>query len=175
MMALIRACIRILTFRAGGEAMPYSQPLLGALLLVTFALDAVLSLNLPGIETSPLWILVRMGIALGLLWLLMQGAGKAERFVQTATALTLSTLAFAIVTAPILLAIWPIPKDPGQMTALQALFMLVLMPLTFWLLCVRAWIFHGATEYRWLLAFLASIALLVAEATLTAFLIKAFK
>lgn len=175
MLALIQACFRILSFRAGGEIMPHSPPLLGALLVATFALDAVLSLNLPGIETSPLWIMVRMAISLGLLWWLLKGAGKSARYLQTAMALTLTTLAFAIITAPILLTIWPIPKEPEQLTAIQALLMLLLMPLTFWLMCVRAWIFHGATEYRWFISFLASIALLVAEATLTAFLMKVFE
>ena len=174
MRALTQACWRLLTFRAGGDDMPHSPRLLAVLLAATLALDIALASVLEDNGTSPLWILVRMGIALGLLFLLLQGAGKAARFVQTAIALTLATLTFSIFSAPLLLVLWPLPQDQKQISAVQALLMLLLMPVFFWLLWVRTWILRGATEYRWPMAFLVSLALLVAEATLTLSLMKMF-
>lgn len=152
--------------------MPHAPRLLVMLLLATLALDVALSAVLQETGNSPVWIALRIVIGQGLLLLLLQGARKKERFVQTSIALTLVALVFSAASAPLIIAIWPIPEDPQQLTGLQAAMMLLLMPIMLWLLGVRAWILRGALEYRWLSAFVISLALLVAEASLTLALMK---
>jgi hypothetical protein len=174
MRAMMQVIARLLTFRAGGEEMPHLPRLLVVLLVATLALDAALSMALDDSGSSPLWIALRIAIGQGLLWLLLQGAGKAARFVQTSIALTLVAFVFSLISAPLLLVLWPVPQDPKQVTALQALLMLTLMPMMIWLMCLRASILRGATDFRWLTAFVIALALLVAEASITLSLMKMF-
>jgi hypothetical protein len=174
MLALIQSCARLLTFRAGGENMPHSPPLLAVLMALALALDLAVTGRLPDMESSPLLKILNLGVGLGLLFLLLQGAGKAERFLQTAIALALSTLPFQLALSPVILVLWPVREHPEQLTALQAALTLITMPLFLWWLAVRMWILRGATEYRWLSVIILAMALFVAEITITAFLAKAF-
>jgi hypothetical protein len=175
MLALIRSCARLLSFRAGGEHMPHSPTLLAMLLAVALVLDIAVTGRLPDVEASPVLKLLNLGVGLGLLFLLLQGAAKAERFVQTATALALSTLPFQLVLSPMILVLWPVRENPEQLTPLQAMVTLMMLPLFLWWLAVRIWILRGATEYRWLSVIILSMAMFVAEITITAFLAKAFQ
>lgn len=170
--------LRLLSFRAGGADMPYAPRLLMLLMAITFALDAALAQVIAiDAESSPLWIAVRLAISLLLLYLLLKGQRKAERFVQTAIALNAAALAFSLLSMPLVLMLWPLPTPEQAQTvsAMDAMLAVVLFPMMLWFLILRAWLIHQATEYRYLLSFLISIALLIAEAALTKTLMMALK
>ncbi len=175
MNALLRTIVQLLTFRSGGEHMPYAPRLLVVLIAAMVAIDIVLASVLEGSDNSPLWILVRMLLGVGLLSLLMQALQKSERFVQTAIALALVGLVFTLISAPILLLIWPLPQDPKLLNGLQASLMLPLMAVMFWFMCLRAWVLRGALDLHFLAAFMLSITLLLAETLVTVSLMKMFQ
>lgn len=162
----------VLTFRAGPQDLPVSPRLLTLLLAITLILDLLAGKILQGSASAAQWIIVRMLIGLFLLWLLLRNADKSARFLQTATALALVTLAATLISFPIILTMGSLPTDPKSLTGTQAVAMLLMFPVFIWFLCARTAIFRSALENHWLSAFLLALGLLMAEAVLTVFLMK---
>lgn len=173
MRELMRAWWQLLTFRVGGEGLPHAPRLLAVLLGLSlalhFAVDPVLAALVQNRkEQSVLGLVVNIALGLAMLWMVLNGARKRERFVQTAMAATLSSLAFTVVFMVLLVLSWP-PPAPDQATQVYPLKLiagLAFLPLLIWLLCQRAWILQGATGYRWPLAWMIAMALLIAESTI---------
>jgi hypothetical protein len=178
MRALTQVIARVLTFRAGGEVMPHAPRLLLVLLCAALAMEVMFALLFSETPINPFWILVRISVGQGLLWLLLQGARKRERFVQTSIALTISTLIYSIVIIPLMLPLLPylplLKSSPEKVPAFAAGFVFLAFPITIWFMVLRASIFRGATEYRWVISFLVSMALPFTEAVITISLMKMF-
>ncbi len=175
MTAFLVVISRLLSFRAGGADLPYAPRLLGVLVAVTVALDVWLSAQLEGSDASPIWILLRTLLGVALIFLVLRAADKPARFVQTATALSLVALAISLISAPILLLIWPLPQDPKLITGLQASLTMPLLAVMLWFLMLRAHVLRGALECPWFAAFMLSILLLFVESAVTLSLMNLFK
>jgi hypothetical protein len=83
-------------FRRGPEDIPYAPRLLSALLAACVAMQIGFNLNAgvkPGVAAS---IAIGSLAGLGMVWVLLRGREKSERFVQTATALTAVYLVFEL-------------------------------------------------------------------------------
>src|SRR6185437_15713219 len=86
----------ICRFRRGPEDLPYSPPLLIALLIACGALQGYFNIYngaAPGVAVA---VLVGGVALIGALYLLLRGRGKALRFVQTMTALAAVYLLFGV-------------------------------------------------------------------------------
>lgn len=130
----------ICLFRRGPEDMPYVPRLLIALLVACAAVQMAFDLHngaTPGMAGASLVA----GLAVvGMLFVLLRGRGKAERFVQTATAFTAVKLVFDAVVYPLALLL-PLKQiltrfDPADMSGGQTLAMLAVAVLGVWELCV---------------------------------------
>lgn len=172
MKLLIARWLALLTFRCGPADLPHAPLVLGALLMVAFALDWIGSRLMQPLAGEPWWSLLRAAIGMGLLWALLASSARAARFVQTAIAMQMVAIAVNLAFLPILLAVWPLPADPRAMSPAQAGMGLALMPLLVWFLSLRAGILRSALETAWLAAFFLSLMLLIAEAALSISLIR---
>lgn len=175
MTAFLNVILRLLSFRAGGADLPYAPRLLVVLVVAMVGCDIWLSHHLEGSDAAPQWILLRTLIGIGLIFLVLRAADKPARFVQTATALTLVAFAITILSAPILLAIWPLPEDPKQITGTQAALVMPLLAVMLWFLILRAHVLRGALECLWFAAFMLSLLLLFVESAVTLSLMNLFK
>ncbi len=160
--------------------MPHAPLLLGAVVAANVLLEdrfeAALVGLIPDRPAMPLfWLVVHALIELGVLALLLRGANKSARFVQTAIALAVASLVFSLVAGSLFFALLPLPQKPEGMTAAQAMLMLLTLPLLLWFAAIRTWILHGATEYRWRIALLVALALPIAEGTITVTLMRMFE
>lgn len=159
--------------------MPHSIQLISVLVAVNLVLDwwleGVFAAMVPDrAATSLFWLLMHALIELGLLFLLLRGAGKSPRFVQTAIALAIPSLIFSALAALLMFLLWPLPAKPEQLTAAQALGAVFCLPLLLWFAAIRTWIVQGATEYRWPTALLFALALPIAGGTIAVSLMRVF-
>lgn len=130
----------ICRFRRGPEDMPYSPRLLIGLLVACAAVQLAFDLHngvTPGMAGAAL---VGGLVVVGMLFVLLRGRGKPERFVQTATAFTAVKLLFDIVVYPLALLL-PLKQiltrfDPADLSGSQTLVMLAIAVLGIWELCV---------------------------------------
>lgn len=130
----------ICLFRRGPEDMPYAPRLLIALLVACAAVEVVFDLH-NGAQPGMVAAALAGGLAvIGMLFVLLRGRGKPERFVQTATAFTAVKLLFDIVVYPLalLLPLQQIFKhfDPAEISGHLTLVMLAVAVLGVWELCV---------------------------------------
>ncbi len=93
MKLLIARWLALLTFRCGPADLPHAPLLLGALLMVAFALDWIGSRLMQPLAGEPWWSLLRAAIGMGLLWALLASSARAARFVQTAIAMQMVAIA----------------------------------------------------------------------------------
>lgn len=125
--------------------MPYSPPLLIALLVVCGALQTGFNLH-DGVEPALVAGSILGGLAMiGAVFLLLRGRDKSERFVQTTTALATVYLLFDAVTN-LLTLLLPMKElreqllsHPGHapsLTGVQALVLLLIVALGIWQLCI---------------------------------------
>ena len=131
----------ICLFRRGPEDMPYAPRLLIAVLVACAAVQAAFDWHNdagPGLVVAA-WC---GGLAVvAVVFLLLRGRGKPERFVQTMTALATVKLLFDAVVYPLALLL-PLkqllahPTDPGVLTSGQALVMVLVAGLGVWELCI---------------------------------------
>lgn len=142
-------------FRRGPEDMPYSPPLLIALLVACGALQAGFNIYngaAPGVAAA---VLVGGAALVGALYLLLRGRGKALRFVQTMTALAAVYLLFGVIIdalisglslAALSKQVLEHPEHPPALTTLQALVVPAVVVLVIWQFCVFAGILRRALE-----------------------------
>lgn len=130
----------ICLFRRGPEDMPYLPGLLVGLLIACAAVQMAFDFHngaTPGMAGAAL----AGGLAVvGMLFVLLRGRGKPERFVQTATAFTAVKLLFDVVVYPLALLL-PLKQifthfDPAGISGNQTLVMLAVAVLGIWELCV---------------------------------------
>jgi hypothetical protein len=145
----------ICRFRRGPEDMPYSPPLLIALLVGCAALQACFNVYngaAPGVAAAV--VVGGLGIV-GALWLLLRGREKSSRFVQTMTALSAVYLLFGVVIdaliswlslAALSKQVLEHPEHPPALTTLQTLMVPAVVVLVVWQFCVFVGIVRRALE-----------------------------
>lgn len=142
-------------FRRGPEDMPYAPRLLVALLVGCGVLQVLFGWY-HGAKPGPIAAALLGGLAVvGVVFLLLRGRGKSERFVQTTTGLAAAYLLFGIVTDALALLL-PLDElyerfvaDPGHpptLTSGEALVALAVIALAIWQLCVWIRILRRALE-----------------------------
>ena len=145
--AILASLRDVCLFRRGPEDMPYSQPLLVALLVACGALQVAFNVH-DGVQRALIAGAVVGGVAMvWLVFLLLRGTGKVERFVQTATALAAVYLLFGLA-KNVLTLLLPVKAwqqqmmaEPGHLpvvTGHQVPVMFVIAALVIWQFC--AWV-----------------------------------
>lgn len=145
----------ICRFRRGPEDMPYSPPLLVALLVACAALQVFFNVYngaAPGVAVA---ILIGGVALIGALYLLLRGREKSLRFVQAMTALAAAYLLFGVVIdaliswlslAALSKQVLEHPDHPPALTALQTLMIPGVVALVIWQFCVFVGILRRALE-----------------------------
>jgi hypothetical protein len=153
--AFFPVLLGICRFRRGPEDMPYSPPLLVALLIGCGALQVgfnVYNGAAPGVAVA---VLVGGLGLVGALYLLLRGRGKSLRFVQTMTALAAVYLLFGVVIDALISAlslaalgkqVIEHPENPPELTALQTLMAPLVVVLVVWQFCVFVGVLRRAME-----------------------------
>lgn len=142
-------------FRRGPEDMPYSPRLLVALLVACGALQVAFNLH-DGVKPALITGAVVGGLAMvWLVFLLLRGASKSERFVQTASALAAVYLLFGLA-KNLLTLLLPVKAwqqqmmaDPAhlpEVTGHQAPVMLAIAVLVIWQFCAWVGVLRRALE-----------------------------
>lgn len=153
--AFFAVLLGICRFRRGPEDMPYSPPLLVALLIGCGVLQVgfnVYNGAAPGVAAA---VLVGGLGLVGALYLLLRGRGKSLRFVQTMTALAAVYLSFGVVIdaliswlslAALSKQVIEHPEHPPELTGLQTLMIPAVVALVVWQFCVFVAILRRAME-----------------------------
>ncbi len=153
--AFFRNLFGLCRFRRGPEDMPFSPPLLVALLILGGALQAGFNLHggaKPGVVAA---VLVGSLGVVGAIYLLLRGRGKATRFVQAMTALAAVYLLFGVV-ADVLISslsleklskqVFEHPDQPPVLTSAQTLLIPAVVALVIWQICVMVSILRRSLE-----------------------------
>lgn len=170
-------------FRRGPEDMPYSPPLLIALLAGCGVLQVLFNVH-QGASSRLVTAALLGGLAvIGVVFLLLRGRGKAERFVQAATALAAVYLLFGIVTDALALLL-PLkalreqvlahPEQPPTLAGMQIAVLLVIFALGVWQLCVWIRILRQSLEVPLAGAVLVFLLLLLVDWIIVRLAIAAF-
>lgn len=145
----------ICRFRRGPEDMPYSPPLLIALLIACGALQVGFNLYNGAAAGVAVAVLVGGLGLVGALYLLLRGRGKSLRFVQAMTALAAVYLLFGVVIdaliswlqlAALSKQVIEHPDHPPALTPLQTLVIPGVAALVIWQFCVFVGILRRALE-----------------------------
>lgn len=133
-------------FRVRPQDLPWAPTLLTTLLAASIIVDAVTGalLGKPGMALAA--SLIGFAVLLGGLWVLLQLAGKRERFVQAALALVGASLVFGLLAVPVQLLLGELPEDLADLAEAQTFGMLLLAGLGMWSLAVMAHILRHTLE-----------------------------
>lgn len=143
----------ICRFRRGPEDMPYSPPLLIALLVGCGALQVCFNVYSGAAPVVAAAVLVGGLGGIGALYLLLRGRGQSLRFVQTMTALAAVYLLFGVVIDALIsgLSLAALseqvikhPDRPPELTTLQTLVIPGVVALVIWQFCVLVGILRRA-------------------------------
>lgn len=142
-------------FRRGPEDLPYAPRLLVALLVGCGLLDVLFGWY-QGANAGMLAAALLGELAvLGVVFAVLRGRGKSERFVQTVTGLAAIYLLFGIVTDALALSLplkvlreqfFAHPEQPPTLTGGQTVVVLLVSALGIWQLCVWVRILRLALE-----------------------------
>jgi hypothetical protein len=153
--ALLGVIVDIILFRRGPEAVPASQVLLALVVAINVA-GSVLLGGSTGTSFGEALLQSLLGCTVMLLWFraALVLARKAERFLQTVTALFAVNAVFLPAMVPMFAALVPYleKSDPATQPP-AALFMLTLI-VGFWVLIVQVRIVRAAFECPWIGAIL---------------------
>jgi hypothetical protein len=144
--ALLHLVRDLLLLRRGPQDVPYAPGLLAAALLATMAIDALTG-HLQVAGGLPFGVVAFSALALiGLPAIALRFAGRAERWMQTATALALTGVAFKLLVVPLLLGIGRLPEQAAAMAPHQTLLGLVALLLLVAQTVVKGHIFRHALD-----------------------------
>jgi hypothetical protein len=158
----------VILLRRGPQDMPHAPQLLALVCGVSVLLQLAIAyvLRIPGNAFGA--GLIGLAFNLGLLYLLLRLRDVASRFVQTALAMSACAVVFAILSAPIVLAIGGKPPTPESITPLQALLGMFALPVVVWKLIVDAHILRHALNLPFAGGLLIALMWVVAELVLGA-------
>jgi hypothetical protein len=151
---LFKAFVDIALWRKGPQHLPAS-----ALLLVIVAvLDALLTLAFtrtldPVEKQMPLRILLEIGLSLGWIWLVLALFGRAERLVQTASAV----FGTSVLLTPLMFGLQAMLEGVGKTSMLLVPMRLGLLTVFVWYLLINANIMRAALEVNLLVAVLLTL------------------
>lgn len=152
MLALLASVRDLCLFRRGPEDMPYSPPLLVGLLVASALFGSLFDLRFH--DASVAVVLASLPGTLATLYVLhelLRLRGKAERFVQTALALTATSFLFELIAMPLLLLV-PLPVAGGrptqaaQVNGAQLLAALAVFAFAIWQVCISVSILRRAMD-----------------------------
>lgn len=160
----------LLLLRRGPQEVPHSPGLLATALLATMAIDAVTGrMQVPG--GVPFGLVAFSALALiGLPAVALRFAGRAERWMQTATALALTSVVFKLLAVPLLMGIGKLPEQPAAMAPHQTLLGLGALLLVVAQTVVKGHVFRHALEVPLRGGVLLAISFVVIELVLAAML-----
>lgn len=144
MRALIELARDLLWLRRGPQDLPYSPRLSTLLFLVACAADLVSALIVPDGDDVLLKVVVGNALMVGLPWVALNIAGLNARFAQVAGAMSLVSIAFAVLVFPLLVLnmLDPSPRESAT-RVLAALIYLVLLG---WYIVVEGGILRHALK-----------------------------
>lgn len=133
--------------RGGPQDLPYSPGLLIALLVASTLLDVLLGSGLAGDPNAFARSALSSLVILGLCWVALALRELRNRYLQTATAIVATSMAFTLVQGFVLL-VGGMPPATTPATAGQMLIAWLLFAVFLWQLVVIAHIVRHATEMR---------------------------
>lgn len=136
--------------RLAPQNLPYSANLLIALLAARLGLDLAMGLVIAKLSAALFASILGTTLTLGAVWGLLQMTDRGARFVQTATALTLASLVFGLLSIPLQLGLHPLPENPEQVAGAQFGMLMLLAILGGWSLAVTGHVLRHALEKSFL-------------------------
>jgi hypothetical protein len=134
------------------------------LVIAQVALDHVVARHFGGSSDGMvLRVAIAVLVGLGVPYLVLHAAKRTARFVQTATAIVATSLAFALLVLPMVSVVGKLPEDPAEITAGQMLFGWLSLALLAWKLVVQGSIFRHALEVPLRQGVLLAVALMLVE------------
>ncbi|HJS21715.1 MAG TPA: hypothetical protein VJ764_03590 [Steroidobacteraceae bacterium] len=152
MVELFKAFVDIALWRKGPQHLPTSA----LLLVIIVALDGVLTLTFTGAfepQEPALRIPLEVGLSLGWIWLLLAVFGRAERFVQTATAV----FGTSVLLTPLMFGMRTMLEAVGKTSMLLVPLRLGLLTVFVWYLLINANIVRAALEVNLFVAVLLTL------------------
>ncbi len=161
---LLGTLFGLMRLRAGPQDLPHSPTLLAAAVVASVALDHYAARTLGGATDGLVTrAALALAVGLGLPYLILEVAGRRARFVQTATAITATSLLFALLVLPVIAVVGKLPEDPSEITAGQMLFGWLSLALLVWKLVVQGSIFRHALEVPLRQGVMLAVALMLVE------------
>jgi hypothetical protein len=147
--------VDIVLMRRGPEQLPASPALLATVVTLSVIGSTFMAFVSP--VSVPVALLQGLvGAAVMLLWfrLALQLAGKAERFLQTMTAVFAVNVLFVPVMVPLVGALLPYLEKPDPKVPVPAALLIITLLVGLWALVVEMRIVRSAFECPWIGAFL---------------------
>ncbi|MGH8145188.1 MAG: hypothetical protein ACREPY_02555 [Rhodanobacteraceae bacterium] len=152
MLAFLASIRDLCLFRRGPEDLPYSPALLIALLIASVVIEGLFDAY-RGVQPLLMPVALAGTLAtLGVLFLVLRGRRKPERFMQTALALVTTSLLFELIVLPLSLLVMPFAQaaahatNPPNPTQAQALALLAMFAFAIWQICISVNILRRALE-----------------------------
>lgn len=136
--------------RLAPQDLPYSQTLLIALVAARLALDLAMGLIIASVGAALFASILGTALTLVAVWGLLRMTGYQARFVQTATALTLASLVFGLLSIPLKFGLHPLPDNAEQVVGAQLGMLLLLAILGGWSLAVTGHVLRHALDRSFL-------------------------
>jgi hypothetical protein len=153
--ALFGALVDIVLLRRGPEHLPASAALLFAMVALSVICSTFIVIVSP-IALLPALLQGAVGAAVMLLWFrtALKLANKAERFLQTATAIFGVNVLFVPVMVPLVGAMLPYLDKPNPNNPPPAALLIITLMFGLWALWVEMRIVRAAFDCAWIAAFL---------------------
>lgn len=146
---LASLAVGLCRFRTPPQDLPFSPPLLAALVVAAIALDAFIGATFDDSGGA----FGRAAVVLGLSWTALAIRRLPQRYVQTASALLLCGLAVSLVQLPLVLLLEPLPADASAPASpFQMLLRWAMLATLVWQVLAFAHIMRHAIEARFGLA-----------------------
>ena len=134
--------------RGDPQDLPWSPGLLVALLVAGTALDVAVGNALDGDGNALARSLLSSLVVFGLCWVALAMRDLRNRFVQTATALATTGIAFTVLQGGLLMLSGPFPESASTFTSTQKLVGWLLFAILLWQIAVTAHIVRHAADMR---------------------------
>jgi drug/metabolite transporter (DMT)-like permease len=166
MKSLLESIRDILLLRRGPQDLPFSSSLLGALILLALAIGLAVSAQRVPVSVAAPQLGFEVLLLLALAWVPLAVAKRRERFIQTATALVATAIAFNLLAVPVVLGVGELPKDPRALSAVQVLLGWLSLVLLAWKLVVSGHVLRQALDVPMRIGVLIAAAFLAGEVVL---------
>lgn len=134
--------------RGDPQDLPWSRGLLAALLIAGTALDVVVGNALDADGNAFARSLLSSLVVFGLCWVALAMRDLRNRFVQAATALAATGIAFTLVQGGLLMLSGPFPESAASFTPTQIIVGWLLFATLLWQIAVTAHIVRHAADMR---------------------------